>query len=62
MRPGRCLLRVTRQHNVLLVDCVTLWVNNLMYHAERERRQVAEADVAGQCGRMLDAAEGFAAR
>ena len=24
------------EHNVLLVDCVTLWVNNLMYHAERE--------------------------
>ena len=25
----------TREHNVLLVDCVTLWVNNLMYEAER---------------------------
>ena len=22
------------EHNVLLVDCVTLWINNLMYHAE----------------------------
>lgn len=44
-------------HNVLLVDCVTLWVNNLMYHADCEGREIAEADVAQQCGRMLDAAE-----
>lgn len=44
-------------HNVLLVDCVTLWVNNLMYCADREGRQVNEADVAEQCGRVLDAAE-----
>jgi adenosylcobinamide kinase / adenosylcobinamide-phosphate guanylyltransferase len=45
------------EHNVLLVDCVTLWVNNLMYHAEREGRQVDEADVAELCDRMLDAAQ-----
>jgi len=45
------------EHNVLLVDCVTLWVNNLMYYAEREGREVAETDVAQQCGQVLDAAQ-----
>jgi adenosylcobinamide kinase/adenosylcobinamide-phosphate guanylyltransferase len=45
------------QHNVLLVDCVTLWINNLMYHAEHEARRVTETDVTEQCGPMLDAAQ-----
>jgi adenosylcobinamide kinase / adenosylcobinamide-phosphate guanylyltransferase len=45
------------EHNVLLVDCVTLWINNLMYQAERQSRQIAETDVAEQCSRMLQAAE-----
>ena len=45
------------QHRVLLVDCVTLWINNLMYHAEQDGRPFAEADVAGQCQQVLDAAE-----
>jgi adenosylcobinamide kinase/adenosylcobinamide-phosphate guanylyltransferase len=45
------------QHNVLLVDCVTLWVNNLMYHGDRDGRGVTEADVADACRRMLEAAE-----
>jgi adenosylcobinamide kinase/adenosylcobinamide-phosphate guanylyltransferase len=43
-------------HNTLLVDCITLWVNNLMYYAEREGREVSEADIATQCHQMLDAA------
>ena len=43
-------------HQVALVDCVTLWVNNLMYRAEQERRAVAEADMAAACGQMLEAA------
>ncbi len=37
------------QHNVLLVDCVTLWVNNLMYYADRDGRRMTEADVAALC-------------
>jgi adenosylcobinamide kinase / adenosylcobinamide-phosphate guanylyltransferase len=46
-----------QEHHVLLVDCVTLWINNLMYHAERGSCQIAEADVARQCEVMLDAVE-----
>ncbi len=45
------------QHGVLLVDCVTLWINNLMYHAECEGRSLTEADIAKQCRELLDAAE-----
>ena len=45
------------QHHVLLVDCITLWINNLMYHAKREGRPFTEADVAEECRRVLDAAE-----
>ena len=45
------------RHQVLLVDCVTLWINNLMYHAQRAGRSLTEADVAGQCRQALDAAE-----
>jgi adenosylcobinamide kinase / adenosylcobinamide-phosphate guanylyltransferase len=54
------LAGVFRRHteqNVLLVDCVTLWVNNLMYQSQRESRQFAEADVVEQCTQMLAAAD-----
>jgi adenosylcobinamide kinase / adenosylcobinamide-phosphate guanylyltransferase len=43
--------------NVLLVDCVTLWINNLVYQADCASRQLAESDVADQCRLMLDAAD-----
>jgi adenosylcobinamide kinase/adenosylcobinamide-phosphate guanylyltransferase len=45
------------EHNVLLVDCVTLWINNLMYYSERESRQITEGDIAERCGLMLEAAQ-----
>jgi adenosylcobinamide kinase/adenosylcobinamide-phosphate guanylyltransferase len=32
---------------VILVDCLTLWVNNLMYRAELAGREVTEQEVAG---------------
>jgi adenosylcobinamide kinase / adenosylcobinamide-phosphate guanylyltransferase len=44
-------------HNVILVDCVTLWVNNGMYRAEQEARQIGEDEIAERTGRVLDAAE-----
>ena len=47
------------QHRVLLVDCVTLWINNLMYHAECEGRPFSEADVAQQCRQVLDAGQAY---
>jgi adenosylcobinamide kinase/adenosylcobinamide-phosphate guanylyltransferase len=40
-------------YRVRLVDCVTLWINNLMYHDQL----LTEAQVAGQCRRVLEAAQ-----
>jgi adenosylcobinamide kinase/adenosylcobinamide-phosphate guanylyltransferase len=51
------VFRRQRQYQVLLVDCVTLWINNLMYHAQREGRSLTEANVAEHCRQVLDAAE-----
>ena len=45
------------EHNVLLVDCVTLWINNLMYDAERRSRQIAESEIAEQCSQVLEAVQ-----
>jgi adenosylcobinamide kinase / adenosylcobinamide-phosphate guanylyltransferase len=48
------------QHRVLLVDCLTLWINNLLYHADHEGRPLSEDDVAKQCGDVLDACQAAA--
>ena len=41
---------------VLLVDCLTLWINNLMYDAEQHSRPpVAEEQVAARCREILAA-------
>jgi adenosylcobinamide kinase/adenosylcobinamide-phosphate guanylyltransferase len=41
---------------VVLVDCVTLWVNKLMYEAEQRGDEITEADVVSRCGELLAAA------
>jgi len=41
--------------DMLLVDCLTLWVNNLMYETERIDRTVTEQDVADRCQEVLAA-------
>jgi adenosylcobinamide kinase/adenosylcobinamide-phosphate guanylyltransferase len=41
--------------DVVLVDCLTLWVNNLMYQAEQAGRQIDEEQVAARCGKVLGA-------
>jgi adenosylcobinamide kinase/adenosylcobinamide-phosphate guanylyltransferase len=45
-----------REWNVLLVDCVTLWVNNLMYAAGARSQELGEAEIARKCREILDAA------
>jgi len=42
---------------VALVDCLTLWINNLMYRAEKENVSITETDVALECRRVADAAK-----
>jgi adenosylcobinamide kinase/adenosylcobinamide-phosphate guanylyltransferase len=48
-------LRRTKQQRVVLVDCVTLWVNNLMYEAERSGKTVSESQIVRHCRHVLAA-------
>ena len=41
---------------VVLVDCLTLWINNLMYAAEREGRTLTEEDIQWKSLEVLQAA------
>ena len=53
------LAEVFRRHagfDVLLVECVTLWVNNLMYRAEQQGGELTEAGIEPPCRALLDAA------
>jgi adenosylcobinamide kinase/adenosylcobinamide-phosphate guanylyltransferase len=42
---------------VALVDCLTLWINNLMYRAEKEKMSITETDVAAECRFVIEAAK-----
>jgi adenosylcobinamide kinase / adenosylcobinamide-phosphate guanylyltransferase len=50
------VFRRNTEHGVLLVDCITLWINNLMHDAQHQSREITEDDVAERCGQMLQAA------
>ena len=41
---------------VVLVDCLTLWINNLMYRAKMETMTITETDVAAECRIVIEAA------
>ncbi len=40
----------------ILLDCLTLWINNLMYEAENRRAEVSEDDIAAAADGLLRAA------
>ena len=40
---------------VLLVDCLTLWINNLLYEAGQDGRTLGEEDIAIRCEKVLEA-------
>ena len=42
-------------YRVVLVDCLTLWVNNLLYEAEQAGRAMEESDIQKQCEAVLRA-------
>lgn len=39
----------------VLVDCMTLWINNLLYEAEKTGGDVTEDDIAVKCGKIVTA-------
>jgi adenosylcobinamide kinase / adenosylcobinamide-phosphate guanylyltransferase len=46
------LLR-SRGSEVVLVDCLTLWINNLMYEAEQKKKHLNEEAIAARCEEVL---------
>lgn len=49
------VLREAGDYRVLLVDCLTLWVNNLMYEAEKKGGEVSEEEMEERCRDLLAA-------
>lgn len=46
-------LRQSHRNAVRLVDCLTLWINNLLHEAEKQHRDLTEEDIARLCGELL---------
>jgi adenosylcobinamide kinase/adenosylcobinamide-phosphate guanylyltransferase len=44
---------------VLLVDCLTLWANNLLYETEKQGGTFTEEEMAGRCRELIDACGTF---
>lgn len=47
-------LRRANGHGVVLVDCLTVWIANLMHEAERRGGRLTEDDMAGICREVVD--------
>ncbi len=48
-------LRSAAEYGVLLVDCLTLWVNNLMHEAGLRKEEITEAIIAQRCNDLIAA-------
>ena len=42
-------------HSTVLVDCLTLWINNLMYLWENNNNNISESDIAIECEKLVAA-------
>jgi adenosylcobinamide kinase/adenosylcobinamide-phosphate guanylyltransferase len=47
--------------DVLLIDCLTIWVSNLMWKAEQQQRPFTEDDMRNECERLLTACRAITA-
>lgn len=48
-------IRGSAGHKTVLVECVTLWVNNLMYEAEQKHEEFVEGDAERAVKEVLEA-------
>ncbi len=46
-------LRRSKGSGVVIVDCLTLWINNLMYEAEQEKKYLDEDVIGSRCEDVL---------
>ena len=49
----------TRDYDVLLVDCLTLWINNVMFRDEQAGHETSEDDIARRAQEILAACAAF---
>ena len=52
--------RLEQNHDypVILIDCLTLWINNMMYQAELAGKKLDEDEVGRQAGLLMSAGSG----
>lgn len=48
-------LKRAKESSVILVDCLTLWVNNLMYEAQKREERITEDDITRHCANLFEA-------
>jgi adenosylcobinamide kinase / adenosylcobinamide-phosphate guanylyltransferase len=51
------VIRNAKGVRVILVDCLTLWISNLMYEADEQGRGFTEDDASGRCEDLVRACE-----
>jgi adenosylcobinamide kinase / adenosylcobinamide-phosphate guanylyltransferase len=53
------VIRRTGAYRVLLVDCLTLWINNLLYEAGKRGEIFTEEAAVGRCRELTDSCRAF---
>ncbi len=48
-------IQTAQRFDVFLVDCLTLWISNLMYRAHQQERYLSEEDMEGKANELLRA-------
>ena len=52
-------LAAAEEAGAVLIDCLTLWINNLFFRAEQEKREFGEAEMAAECDRLIPELRAF---
>jgi adenosylcobinamide kinase/adenosylcobinamide-phosphate guanylyltransferase len=45
-----------RESSVVLIDCLTIWINNHLFRAQKEQADISEEDVEALCAEVIEAA------
>jgi adenosylcobinamide kinase/adenosylcobinamide-phosphate guanylyltransferase len=48
------VVRQAKDFEVLLIDCLTLWINNLLYQAEQDGSSLSEQQISDQCAKLVE--------